>query len=131
MRAEDSSLWNDAQEAQKLMRERQGLEDGIKAVKGVSQALEDNIGLIQLGEEEGDQSVVEEAEAAIRSLAGEVRARQIETMLSGEADANDTYLEIHAGAGGTESQDWASMLLAHVHALGRAPPLQGRGAGSP
>src|SRR6187549_1242612 len=111
MRAEDSSLWNDAQEAQKLMRERQGLEDGIKAVKGVAQALEDNIGLIQLGEEESDQSVVEEAEAAIRSLAGEVRARQIETMLSGEADANDTYLEIHAGAGGTESQDWAAMLL--------------------
>jgi peptide chain release factor 2 len=111
MRAEDSSLWNDAQEAQKLMRERQSLEDGIKAVKGVSQALEDNIGLIQLGEEENDQSVVDEAEAAIRSLAGEVRARQIETMLSGEADANDTYLEIHAGAGGTESQDWASMLL--------------------
>jgi peptide chain release factor 2 len=111
MRAEDSSLWNDAQEAQKLMRERQGLEDGIKAVKGVSQALEDNIGLIELGEEEGDQSVVEDAEAAIRSLAGEVKARQIETMLSGEADANDTYLEIHAGAGGTESQDWANMLL--------------------
>ena len=75
------------------------------------QALEDNIGLIELGEEEGDQSVVEEAEAAIRSLSGEVKARQIETMLSGEADGNDTYLEIHAGAGGTESQDWASMLL--------------------
>ena len=111
MRAEDASLWNDAQEAQKLMRERQSLEDGVKAVKGVSQALEDNIGLIQLGEEEGDQSVVEEAEAAIRSLAGEVRARQIESMLSGEADSNDTYLEVHAGAGGTESQDWASMLL--------------------
>ncbi|RLP25388.1 peptide chain release factor 2 [Mesorhizobium sp. YM1C-6-2] len=111
MRAEDSSLWNDAQEAQKLMRERQTLEDGVKAVRGLSQALEDNIGLIELGEEEGDQSVVDEAEASIRSLSGEVKARQIETMLSGEADANDTYLEIHAGAGGTESQDWASMLL--------------------
>jgi peptide chain release factor 2 len=111
MRAEDSSLWNDAQEAQKLMRERQSLEDGIKTVRGVTQALEDNIGLIELGEEEGDQSVVAEAEASIRSLAGEVRARQIETMLSGEADSNDTYLEVHAGAGGTESQDWANMLL--------------------
>ena len=111
MRAEDSSLWNDAQEAQKLMRERQTLEDGVKAVRGLSQALEDNIGLIELGEEEGDQSVVDEAEASIRSLSGEVKARQIETMLSGEADANDTYLEIHAGAGGTESQDWAEMLL--------------------
>ena len=111
MRAEDSSLWNDAQEAQKLMRERQGLEDGVKSVRELTQALEDNIGLIELGEDEGDQSVVDEAEAAIRSMAGEVKARQIETMLSGEADANDTYLEVHARAGGTESQDWASMLL--------------------
>jgi len=111
MRAEDSSLWNDAQEAQKLMRERQTLDDGVRAVRGVTQALEDHVGLIELGEEEGDQSVVDDAEAAIRSLAGEVKARQIETMLSGEADSNDTYLEIHAGAGGTESQDWANMLL--------------------
>ncbi|MFE0014220.1 peptide chain release factor 2 [Mesorhizobium sp. NPDC059054] len=111
VRAEDASLWNDPQEAQKLMRERQSLEEGIGTVKGVTQALEDNIGLIELGEEEGDESIVQEAETAIRSLAGEVRARQIETMLSGEADANDTYLEVHAGAGGTESQDWANMLL--------------------
>ncbi len=111
MRAEDSALWNDPVEAQKLMRERQDLDDGIRSVKGLSQALDDNVGLIELGEEEGDQSVVAEAEDAIRSLSGEVRARQIETMLSGEADANDTYLEVHAGAGGTESQDWASMLL--------------------
>ncbi|TAM98127.1 MAG: peptide chain release factor 2, partial [Rhizobiaceae bacterium] len=61
--------------------------------------------------EEGDQDIVAEAEAAIRALSAEVRACQIETMLSGEADANDTYLEVHAGAGGTESQDWAAMLL--------------------
>jgi len=111
MRAEDPTLWNDAQEAQKMMRERQGLDDGVKAVRELTRALEDNIGLIELGEEEGDQSVVEEAETSIRSMAGEVKARQIETMLSGEADSNDTYLEVHAGAGGTESQDWASMLL--------------------
>jgi peptide chain release factor 2 len=111
MRAEDSALWNDPLEAQKLMRERQDLDDGIRAVRGLTQALDDNVGLIELGEEEGDQSVVTEAEDAIRSLSGEVRARQIESMLSGEADANDTYLEVHAGAGGTESQDWASMLL--------------------
>jgi peptide chain release factor 2 len=111
MRAEDASLWNDAQEAQKLMRERQSLEEGIGAVKHLSQSLEDNIGLIELGEEEGDDDVVAEAEAAIRSLSGEIRARQIETMLSGEDDSNDTYLEVHAGAGGTESQDWANMLL--------------------
>ena len=111
MRAEDPTLWDDAQEAQKLMRERQSLDDGIRAVKTLGQSLEDNIGLIELGEEEGDAAVIAEAEAAIRSLSGETRARQIETMLSGEADSNDTYLEVHAGAGGTESQDWANMLL--------------------
>ena len=111
MRAEDSALWNDPAEAQKLMRERQGLDDNIRAIEGLTRALDDNIGLIELGEEEGDTAIVTEAEAAIRSLSGEIKARQIETMLSGEADANDTYLEIHAGAGGTESQDWAAMLL--------------------
>ncbi|MER2536515.1 MAG: peptide chain release factor 2 [Rhizobiaceae bacterium] len=110
-RAEDQALWNDPQEAQKLMRERQTLDDGIRGVRELTQALDDNIGLIELGEEEGDQSVVADAEAAIRSMSGEVKARQVETMLSGEADGNDTYLEIHAGAGGTESQDWANMLL--------------------
>src|SRR5262245_27962841 len=111
MRAEDSTLWNDPQEAQKLMRERQSLDDSIRAIKGLSQALDDNVGLIELGEEEGDEGVVAEAEASIRALSGEIKARQIETMLSGEADANDTYLEVHAGAGGTESQDCAAMLL--------------------
>ena len=111
VRAEDGNLWNDPQEAQKLMRERQSLDDGINSIKRLTQALNDNVGLIELGEEEGDEGVVSEAEAAIRSLAGEGRARQIETLLSGEADGNDTYLEVHAGAGGTESQDWANMLL--------------------
>lgn len=93
------------------MRERQSLDDGITSIKRLTQALNDNVDLIALGEEEGDEGVISEAEASIRSLAGEVRARQIETLLSGEADGNDTYLEVHAGAGGTESQDWANMLL--------------------
>ena len=106
------------------MRERQGLEDNIRAIEGLTRALDDNTGLIELGEEEGDAAIVAEAEAAIRSLSGEIKARQIETMLSGEADANDSYLEVHAGAGGTESQDWAAMLL-RMYA-GRAPPLQGQ-----
>jgi peptide chain release factor 2 len=111
MRAEDSALWNDPAEAQKLMRERQGIDDNINAINGLTRALDDNVGLIELGEEEGDAEIVNEAEAAIRSLSGEIKARQVQTMLSGEADANDSYLEIHAGAGGTESQDWAAMLL--------------------
>ena len=93
------------------MRERQTLEDGIGAVRRLTQALDDNIELIAMGEEEGDKSIVAEAEAAIRELAKEARERQVETLLSGEADHNDTYLEVHAGAGGTESQDWANMLL--------------------
>ncbi|MFN3548500.1 MAG: peptide chain release factor 2 [Mesorhizobium sp.] len=109
--AEDGDLWNDPQKAQDLMRERQSLEDQIAAIKGLSAQLDDDIGLIELGEEEGDQSVIGEAEASIRELRAEIAARQIETMLSGEADKNDTYLEVHAGAGGTESQDWANMLL--------------------
>ncbi|MCO6052054.1 peptide chain release factor 2 [Mesorhizobium sp. RP14(2022)] len=111
MRAEDPALWNDPTEAQKLMRERQGLEDNTIAIRQLSQALQDNIDLIEMGEEEGDEAIIAEAEAAIRSLSGEIRARQVASMLSGEADGNDSYLEIHAGAGGTESQDWASMLL--------------------
>lgn len=93
------------------MRERQSLEDAITAIKGLTQSLDDNIGLIELGEEEGDQAIIQDAEAAIRSMRGEVAARQVDTLLSGEADGNDTYLEVHSGAGGTESQDWASMLL--------------------
>lgn len=94
-----------------MMRERQSLEDAITAIKGLTQSLDDNIGLIELGEEEGDQAIIQDAEAAIRSMRGEVAARQVDTLLSGEADGNDTYLEVHSGAGGTESQDWASMLL--------------------
>ncbi|MCG6115171.1 MAG: peptide chain release factor 2 [Mesorhizobium sp.] len=109
--AENPDLWNDPAEAQKLMRERQMLDDSVQAIRGLEQALEDNIGLIELGEEEGDQGVISEAETAIRSLKGEIAQRQIQTLLSGEVDSNDSYLEVHAGAGGTESQDWANMLL--------------------
>lgn len=93
------------------MRERQELDDSINAVKRLSTSLQDNVDLIEMGEEEGDQSIVDDAEQSIRDIGAEVRKRQVESLLSGEADKNDSYLEIHAGAGGTESQDWASMLL--------------------
>ena len=93
------------------MRERQQLDDGVNGLRALEQQLKDNIELIELGEEEGDQAIIQDAEAAIRSMRGEVAARQVDTLLSGEADGNDTYLEVHAGAGGTESQDWANMLL--------------------
>jgi len=110
-KAEDPTLWNDASEAQKLMRERQQLDDGINGVKQLEQQLNDNVELIEMGEEEGDESVVKDAEDALKSLKAEAARRQVEAMLSGEADSNDTYLEVHSGAGGTESQDWANMLL--------------------
>ncbi len=92
----------------------------------VERELEDNVGMIELGEAENDAGVVAEAEKALKNLKKEVARRELEALLSGEADKFDSYLEVHAGAGGTESQDWAQMLLAHVHALGREARLQGR-----
>ncbi len=84
------------------MRERQQLEDSINSIRTLSQTLEDNIELIAMGEEEGDKSIVDEAEAAIRDIKQPKSIRrQIDTLLSGEADANDTYVEVHSGAGGT------------------------------
>ncbi|MCO6186426.1 peptide chain release factor 2 [Rhizobium sp. L1K21] len=110
-KAEDPTLWNDPTEAQKLMRERQNLDKSINGLKKLESELADNIELIELGEAEDDASIVKDAEDGIRALQGEFSRLQIEAMLSGEADGNDTYLEIHSGAGGTESQDWANMLL--------------------
>ncbi|WP_148259288.1 peptide chain release factor 2 [Polymorphum gilvum] len=109
--SEDPALWNDPARAQKLMRERQQLDEGITGVRRLESELSDNIELIELGDLEGDKSVVNEAEEALRGLKDEVLKLQMASLLSGEADGNDTYLEINAGAGGTESQDWASMLL--------------------
>lgn len=93
------------------MRERQHLESSITNVYTVERELQESIDLIELGDAEGDADIVAEAEVTIARLAKDASRRQIETLLSGEADANDTYLEIHAGAGGTESQDWAAMLF--------------------
>ncbi|MEP2118745.1 peptide chain release factor 2 [Bauldia litoralis] len=109
--AEDPELWNSPDRAQKVMRERQTLADQIEAVQRLEQDLSDQIELIELAEAEDDLTVAVEAEAALRALKSEVERREVETMLSGEADGNDTYIEIHAGAGGTESQDWAEMLM--------------------
>jgi peptide chain release factor 2 len=92
------------------MRERTSLEDQIAAITRLEQDLEDSVGLIELGEAEGDEATIKESEEAIRALQAEAARRQVETLLSGEADGNDTYVEVHSGAGGTESQDWAAML---------------------
>ena len=107
---EDPNLWDDPEKAQKLMRDRQMLVDAMERYQGMSQELSDNTELIELGEMEEDDEVVKEAEAALRVLADRVAKAEIEALLDGEADGNDTFLEINAGAGGTESCDWAAML---------------------
>ena len=109
-RVEDPNLWDDADAAQKLMRERQLLVDAIDGVKQLETELSDNIELIELGEMEEDDEVIAEAEAAIAALAITAAEKELEALLDGEADSNDTFLEINSGAGGTESCDWASML---------------------
>ena len=92
------------------MRKRQDLESRIGIVRRLEQIISDSVELIELGEMENDQSVIDEAESHIQELQPEIAKLEIETLLSGEADSNDSFLEVHAGAGGTESQDWASML---------------------
>jgi peptide chain release factor 2 len=93
------------------MRERQKLDGAMSAVRDLESELADARGLIEMAEEEGDAAMVADAEASIAGIARKAEQQRLQSMLSGEADGNDTYLEIHAGAGGTESQDWASMLL--------------------
>src|SRR5215218_9506935 len=92
------------------MQERNELEDSLSAIARIAQELDDQITMIELGEAESDNKVVAEAEEALKKLKSDVARRQVETLLSGEADGNDSYLEVHSGAGGTESQDWANML---------------------
>jgi peptide chain release factor 2 len=107
---EDPSLWNDPARAQKLMRERQMLMDAVGTYDSIARDLADNVDLIEMGEAENDADIVAEAEAALKSLLDKAAEKELEALLDGEADGNDTYLEINAGAGGTESCDWALML---------------------
>ena len=109
-RVEDPTLWDDPEAAQQLMRDRQALIDKIEVERSIAQELKDNVELIELGEMEGDDEVVAEAEAALKALKERAKAKELEALLDGEADGNDTFLEINSGAGGTESCDWAAML---------------------
>ncbi|SEK94056.1 peptide chain release factor 2 [Roseovarius nanhaiticus] len=109
-RVEDPGLWDDPAKAQKLMRDRQSLVDALETHDSIQSELSDNIELIEMGEAEGDADVVTEAETALKALKKRAAAKELEALLNGEADANDTFLEINAGAGGTESCDWANML---------------------
>lgn len=106
----DPNLWNDAERAQKLMTEKNRLDSTLTEFDDIQTALDDLIGLAEMAEEEGDTAILAEAENNLVLLQKTVAAKELESLLSGEVDANDTFLEIHAGAGGTEAQDWASML---------------------
>lgn len=108
--AEDPRLWDNPAKAQKLMRERQKLEGQMTSYRDMERGLEDAVTLIELGEAEQDKSAVVEGEAVLAQLQKLASSKEVEALLSGEADGNDAYLEVHAGAGGTESQDWAEML---------------------
>ncbi|WP_428394475.1 peptide chain release factor 2 [Lichenicoccus sp.] len=110
-RVEDPELWADASAAQKLMRERNQIASGIEAVQRLETEVTDAMDLAALAESEGDAAMVADATQSLRAMAEEAKRREIESLLSGEADANDAFLEVNAGAGGTEAQDWAEMLL--------------------
>ena len=108
--SEDPELWNDAAKAQALMKERTKLDGLIKEIDGLTADLDDSVELIEMGEAEGDDDIIAEAESTLLVAKERAAKAELQTLLSGEADANNCYLEVHAGAGGTEAQDWAEML---------------------
>ncbi len=109
-RVEDPNLWDDPAAAQKLMRDRQALVDSMDTYTGMKQELDDQVELIELGEMEEDEDVIAEAETALRALVERAAKKELEALLDGETDANDSFLEIKSGAGGTEACDCAQML---------------------
>ncbi len=109
-RVEDQSLWNDPKAAQDVMRERRRLDEAVTATRSIESELADTIELIGMAEAEGDTEMEAEAVDSLGTLAKRAETDKVKALLSGEADANDTYIEVNAGAGGTESQDWAGML---------------------
>ena len=109
-KVEDSTLWDDPKAAQEVMRERQRLEQAIGATRAIERELSDTAELIEMAEGEGDVSLVDDGVQALAELAERAERDKVAALLAGEADANNAYVEINAGAGGTESQDWAGML---------------------
>ena len=109
-RVEDPTLWNDAKQAQAVMRERRRLDEAVTATRAIETELNDTAELIEMAEAEGDEEMASEGTAALAALAERAEIDKVKALLSGEADPNDTYIEINSGAGGTESQDWAGML---------------------
>src|SRR5918997_820762 len=109
-RVEDPALWNDPKAAQEVMRERRRLEAAMSATRSISSELSDTVELMEMAEAEGDEGLVDDAVKALADLAERSERDKVAALLAGEADANNSYIEVNAGAGGTESQDWAEML---------------------
>ena len=109
-RVEDPKLWDNPKEAEAVMRERRRLEASVGTVRQIGQERADAVEFVELGEAEGDEGTIREGLETLAALAERADADKVQALLAGEADANDAYLEVHAGAGGTESQDWAEML---------------------
>jgi peptide chain release factor 2 len=107
---EDPTLWNDPKAAQVVMRERRRLEQAIGATQATQSELDDTVELMEMAEAEGDSAMVDEGVAQLAVMAERAERDKVAALLAGEADANDTYIEVNAGAGGTESNDWAEML---------------------
>ncbi|HET9356011.1 MAG TPA: peptide chain release factor 2, partial [Sphingomicrobium sp.] len=110
-KVEDSTLWDDPKAAQDVMRERRRLEEAIGATARIESELSDTVELIEMAEAEGDQALVDDGVKALAELAERAETDKVAALLAGEADANNSYVEINSGAGGTESNDWAAMLL--------------------
>ena len=110
-RVQDPNLWDNPKQAQAISREQKTLETAVNTVNEIAAEMADAIEFIEMGEAEGEDAIVEDGLATLSALADRADADKVQALLSGEADGNDTYLEIHAGAGGTESQDWAEMLF--------------------
>ncbi|WP_156767550.1 peptide chain release factor 2 [Candidatus Viadribacter manganicus] len=109
--SERPDFWNDPEKAQKLMRERTKLENGMNAILLLERDLRDGVELAELAEAEGDESLITEAQDGLKAAQARAAKAELEALLSGEADSNDAYIEFNSGAGGTESQDWTEMLM--------------------
>ncbi len=109
-KVEDQSLWNNPKAAQDVMRERRRLDEAIAATRAIGSEMADTVELIEMAEAEGDEAMISEGGALLSALAERAERDKVQALLAGEADGNDTYVEVNAGAGGTESQDWAEML---------------------
>ncbi|MGQ0527069.1 MAG: peptide chain release factor 2 [Alphaproteobacteria bacterium] len=135
--SENPELWNNPEKAQKIMRERTHLDQQINGIRAIEQELKDNVELVAMAEEEDDARTAKDALAALEKLKHGIQKRLLESMLSGEADGLDAYLQVNAGAGGTEAQDWADIVLrmyvrwaeAHDHKVSLLEKSDGEGAG--